>query len=57
MQKSPEKLGVGVCVSSAYGDSDVGVDVAVMPVAVAVEARKDGLAFGESVLHVNPVMT
>jgi len=35
---------------------DVGVDVEVIPVAVVVEARKDGLAFGESVLHVIPVM-
>ena len=39
------------------GDSEVGVDVEVMHVSVTVEARKDGLAFGESVLHGIPVMT
>ena len=39
------------------GDSDVGVDVEVMPVEVNVETRIDGLTFGESVLHVIPVMT
>jgi hypothetical protein len=36
---------------------DVNVVVEVIPFAVVVEARKDGLAFGESVLHFIRVIT